>query len=99
VNAATKRQVKIERRQDYGRSCTFPVLWQGERIGDLEKWRDDRHTKNPYKAVLYLDVPDARGQTARMVGAFFAEDGGKGMALDALLVARDRAIEEGLVGG
>lgn len=95
MNAATKRLLKVWKGYRLGRCMVYPVEWQGDLIGCLEKWPDTRNARHPYKAFLYRHHNAPADSAPLYVGAFYEADGGRRAALDHLLVARDAEIEAG----
>ncbi len=61
------------------RAALYLVIVNGAVVGQLEKIRDTRTDRHPWKAY------SGTGQTRRYLGAFYA---GKSAALDAVLAAR-----------
>ena len=98
-NKGVRAMLRVGRRRSYagGRLGIYPVYWGDVYVGYLEKLKTTSTWLQPYRAFLCIKEFYGHAAEAECIGAFYPEDGGKKAALDNLLVARDRALEEGRI--
>ncbi len=74
-------KVTIERVKDSKAPAQYVVLANGLAVGLLEKYRDTRTDKHPWKAFRGV------GHKCQFLQAFYPQDGGKGAAVARVLDA------------